>query len=56
MPKAYIISDSGIIPEGYIIRDHRERISLKKALPKKCFFLVEPRGIALACGLGQGRL
>ena len=24
-----------------------ERISLKKALPKKCFFLVEPRGISV---------
>ncbi len=36
--EAYIICEADIIPAGYIIRDKRERISLKKALAMQVLF------------------
>ena len=48
MPQAYIIPAGYIMCEAYIIRDRRERISLKKDLPQQVLFLVLVTGRAFA--------
>ena len=48
MREAYIVCGADIIAYSYIIRDLRERISLKKALLSKCFFMVEMARFELA--------
>ena len=44
----YFIPVGYIMCEAYIIRDRRERISLKKDLPQQVLFLVRVTGLATA--------